>query len=241
MSARDEILARVRSAVADVTTEPATPAPPGGLGAGTRPAVDVGGSGSGSGSGSGRLPLFVERVADYRATVLHARPGEVGAVVAAALHDAGCRSVVVPTGLDDTWLEGLGGDVSVLSEAQAPSHVELDGVDAVVTGATVGVALTGTIVLDHSPGQGRRELTLVPDTHVCVVHDDDVVHDVPDAVARLRPDLAGARPLTWISGPSATSDIELQRVEGVHGPRTLVVVLVSATDVDVPPPAGGGA
>ncbi|MER7071800.1 LUD domain-containing protein [Terrabacter sp. NPDC000476] len=239
MSARDEILARVRSAVADVTTEPATPAPPGGLGAGTLPAVDAGGSGSGS--GSGRLPLFVERVADYRATVLHARPGEVGAVVAAALRDAGCRSVVVPTGLDDTWLEGLAGDVSVLGEAQAPSHVELDGVDAVVTGAKVGVALTGTIVLDHSPGQGRRELTLVPDTHVCVVHDDDVVHDVPDAVARLRPDPAGARPLTWISGPSATSDIELQRVEGVHGPRTLVVVLVSATDVDVPAPAGGAA
>ncbi|GAA5025897.1 LUD domain-containing protein [Terrabacter aeriphilus] len=235
MSARDEILARVRSAVADVTTEPATPAPSGSLAAERLPVVEAGDS------GSGRLPLFVERVADYRATVLHARPGEVGAVVAGALRDAGCRSVVVPTGLDDAWLQGLGGDVSVVREAQAPSHVELDGVDAVVTGATVGIALTGTIVLDHSPGQGRRELTLVPDTHVCVVHDDEVVPDVPDAVARLRPDPTGARPLTWISGPSATSDIELQRVEGVHGPRTLVVVLVSATDGHSPGHAGGAA
>ena len=221
MSARDEILARVRSAVADVTTEPATAAPSKSAGAQALPGVMAGDAAS----GSGRLPLFVERVADYRATVLHARPGEVGAVVASALRDAGCRSVVVPTGLDDAWLQGLGGDVSVVSAAQAPSHVELDGVDAVVTGATVGIALTGTIVLDHSPGQGRRELTLVPDTHVCVVHDDEVVPDVPDAVARLRPDPMGARPLTWISGPSATSDIELQRVEGVHGPRTLVVVI----------------
>jgi L-lactate dehydrogenase complex protein LldG len=237
VSAREEILARVRSAVADVTTEPATPAPPGSLGAEGLPVVEA--RDSGSGSGPGRLPLFVERVADYRATVLHARPGEVGAVVAGALRDAGCRSVVVPTGLDDAWLQGLGGDVSVVREAQAPSHVELDGVDAVVTGATVGIALTGTIVLDHGPGQGRRELTLVPDTHVCVVHDDAVVPDVPDAVARLRPDATGARPLTWISGPSATSDIELQRVEGVHGPRTLVVVLVAEPGAGPAPGASG--
>ena len=103
---------------------------------------------------------------------------------------------------------------------------ELDGIDAVVTTATVAIANTGTIILDHGAGQGRRALSLVPDVHVCVVEAGQIVDDVPNAVARLVNSGLHTRPLTWISGPSATSDIELDRVEGVHGPRVLHVVVV---------------
>jgi len=103
------------------------------------------------------------------------------------------------------------------------SATELDGFDAAVTAAAVGIAETGTIVLTHGRGEGRRALSLVPDLHVCVVRADQIVADVPDAFPLLDP----VRPQTWISGPSATSDIELNRVEGVHGPRTLHVLLVN--------------
>jgi L-lactate dehydrogenase complex protein LldG len=155
---------------------------------------------------------FVERVEDYHATVVRCAPADLRHEVILAL--SGAAPVVVPDGLDLDIPAGVSGD--------ALSHAELDAADAVVTLATVAIASTGTIVLTHGPGQGRRALTLVPDLHVCVVHVDQVVADVPDTIARLEPSL----PQTWISGPSATSDIELSRVEGVHGPRTLHVVLV---------------
>lgn len=212
MSAREEILQRVRGAVADVTTPVGQrPVPP------ARTVHDL--------SDADTLELFAERVADYRATVLRVATADVPATVADALAELGCRSVVVPSGLDPAWTAGLDAAVAVLPEVEATSHAQLDAVDAVVTAARVGIAVTGTIVLDHAPDQGRRELTLVPDTHVCVIGADQVVPDVPDAVARLRPAVGAAQPLTWISGPSATSDIELNRVEGVHGPRNLVVVI----------------
>lgn len=157
------------------------------------------------------VDLFAERVADYRAVVVRCGPDEVEARIAEAL-PAGARAVVP---------DGFGWSVPGALADDDLSAADLDGLDAVVTSATVGIATTGTIVLDHGAGQGRRAATLVPDLHVCVVRADQVVAGVPEAVAALDP----ARPQTWISGPSATSDIELTRVEGVHGPRTLAVVL----------------
>ena len=193
MSARDDILARVRAALADAPSAPVPPPPP-------RAATP-----------DDPVALFAERVADYRAVVQRCGPGEVDAAVAEVV--AGLRAVVPP---------GLSVPLPGADVDEGFSALELDAYDAVVTDARLGIAETGTIVLDHQPGQGRRALTLVPDLHVCVVRAEQVVADVPDAVALLDP----TRPTTWISGPSATSDIELDRVEGVHGPRRLHVLLL---------------
>jgi L-lactate dehydrogenase complex protein LldG len=195
MSARDEVLGRVRRALA---AAPPAPPVPRDYRSAPVPEADV-------------LELFAERVSDYQATVVRCTEDDVTTQIAAALD--GARAVVPP---DLPW-EVAG---SVLDTGL--SSAALDATEAVVTAAAVGIAVTGTIVLDHGPGQGRRALSLVPDLHVCVVRADQVRYGVPEAVAALDP----ARPQTWISGPSATSDIELDRVEGVHGPRTLRVVLV---------------
>lgn len=195
---RAEILGRVRAALSGTAPDPEPVAAP----AGARPA-DV-------------VAHFAERVADYRATVVRCAPADVGAAVAGAL-PTGAR-VVVPPGLPEELRSALA-DPLVDDGLTAD---ELDRVDAVVTACRLAIAETGTIVLDHRPDQGRRVLTLVPDRHVCVVRADQVVADVPEAVEALDP----TRALTWISGPSATSDIELDRVEGVHGPRHLHVVVV---------------
>ncbi|MEQ6902302.1 LUD domain-containing protein [Nocardioides sp. YIM 152588] len=205
MSAREEILGRVRAALADVepTAAEQSPvvAPPGAVAASPEQVLD----------------LFAERVEDYRAVVVRCGPEGVAAAVADAV-PAGSR-VVVPDALPREVVAGIDGEVL---PDDGLSAAALDAVDAVVTACRVGIAETGTIVLDHQADQGRRAITLVPDRHVCVVHADQVVPDVPDAVALLDPQ----RPLTWISGPSATSDIELSRVEGVHGPRHLTVIVV---------------
>ncbi|HEY0948861.1 LutC/YkgG family protein [Nocardioides sp.] len=194
MSARDAILSRVRAALAGVAAGDDVPAAPR-----SGPVADV-------------VALFAERVADYRAVVERCSGPDLSSRVVAALPD-GARVVVPP---------GLGVKVPGATVDDGVSAAELDGFDAVVTEARLGIAETGTIVLDHGPGQGRRAISLVPDRHVCIVRAEQVVRDVPDALPLLDP----GRPLTWISGPSATSDIELDRVEGVHGPRTLVVLLV---------------
>jgi len=200
VNARDEILDRVRKALAGADTA-AVPVPRG-YRSEKVSAADV-------------VALFAERVEDYRATVTRCTEDAVGEAIAAALPAGG--GVLVPDGFP--W--PLPGAVTPVADDGLSAH-ELDRVEAVLTTATVGVAETGTIVLTHGAGEGRRAVSLVPDLHVCVVRADQVVPGVPQAVALLDP----RRPQTWISGPSATSDIELNRVEGVHGPRTLHVVLV---------------
>ncbi|MFF5714648.1 LUD domain-containing protein [Streptomyces sp. 62] len=168
------------------------------------------------------LDLLHENLADYRAHVHRTTPDGVAGLVARLLAERGAATVAVPPGLPDEWL-GATEAVRRFDEPRLTPY-ELDGTDAVVTGCAVAIAETGTIVLDGGPGQGRRALTLVPDLHLCVVRaPEQVVASVPLALPRLAP----GRPLTWISGPSATSDIELDRVEGVHGPRTLEVLLVT--------------
>ncbi len=224
MSAREEVLAAVRAALAGVTPveRPGrVPRPPAAGGApASRASAGPGGADGPEPDRVALLDLFAERVGDYRADVTRAHPTDVPAAVAAALGDA--RRVLLPDGLETPTAADLGPGREAVRDTGL-SAAELDDVDAVVTTSALGIAVTGTVVLDHGPGQGRRALTLVPDRHVCLVAAASVVADVPDAVARLDP----ARPQTWVSGPSATSDIELDRVEGVHGPRHLHVVLVT--------------
>jgi L-lactate dehydrogenase complex protein LldG len=167
-----------------------------------------------------RYELFVDRLVDYKANVHRTTIGELPATIARVLAEHGAHRVGVPAGLDTSWLSEFDGEI-VVDSADVPAP-ELESLDGVVTASTVSCAETGTIFLDGSPDQGRRALTLVPDLHVCVVSMSSVEVGVPEALAKLAPE----RPTTMISGPSATSDIELERVEGVHGPRTLDVVIV---------------
>ncbi|MFD7631545.1 lactate utilization protein C [Streptomyces sp. NPDC059851] len=214
MTSRDRILGRIRRAVAD----------PGR----TRPDPD-------------RIPrdylrahadrtaaesadLLAAHLAEYRAKVHRTHEAALPDLLARLLADRDARTVLVPPGLPAHWL-GTATARRVPDRAEATPY-ELDAVDSVVTGCALAIAETGTIVLDGRPDQGRRRITLVPDHHICVVRvPGQLVDSVPEALERLDP----TRPLTWISGPSATSDIELDRVEGVHGPRTLEVVLLTAS------------
>jgi L-lactate dehydrogenase complex protein LldG len=167
------------------------------------------------------VELLVDRLVDYKATVRRCGADELSATIAESL-DA---SVVVPGGVPREWLSAYQGTVVRDGDPRPLAVAELDAPGlAVLTGCAVAVARTGTLILDAGPDQGRRVLTLVPDHHVCVVHTGQIVGGVPEALGRLADP---RRPLTLVSGPSATSDIELNRVEGVHGPRRLDVIIVS--------------
>ncbi|MFG3497715.1 lactate utilization protein C [Streptomyces sp. NPDC047928] len=212
MSGRDRVLARVRRALADVPRAERPRDFPVERGYLRR---------HGERSRAETVALLAENLADYRAAVHRTPAAGLPELVGRLLAERGAASVVVPGGLPEGWLPDGGPDR--IEDRAEMTPAELDAVDSVITGCAVAIAETGTIVLDGGPDQGRRRITLVPDHHICVVRvPDQVVDSVPEALERLDP----ARPLTWISGPSATSDIELDRVEGVHGPRTLDVVLV---------------
>jgi L-lactate dehydrogenase complex protein LldG len=159
-------------------------------------------------------------VGEYRATVLRAKAGDAADTIAEACREHGVRRLGVSDVLPEAWLPA---GVELVTDAGLAPH-ELDTLDGALTGSQLAIAETGTIAL---AGQGRRALTLVPDVHVCVVGEETVVGTVPEAVAALEPAVREGRPVTLVSGPSATSDIELSRVEGVHGPRTLVVVVIA--------------
>lgn len=177
-------------------------------------------------AGSGPvIEVFADALRDYKANVVQVKPEGVGETIAQALGDL--QRIVVPAGLPQEWVEALEGREVITDTAEKPlSNHELDQVDAVVTASRCAVSHTGTIMLDGAADQGRRAITLVPDTHVVVVRAEDVYPTVPQAVAVLGQN--PTRPTTWIAGPSATSDIELIRVDGVHGPRNLHVVIVES-------------
>jgi len=165
---------------------------------------------------------FAERVAEYRATVHRVATTQLPAAIAAALQRRGVQRLAVPRDLPREWLpEGL----EILPDHDLSTQ-QLNAVDGVLTGCALGIALTGTIALDSGPMQGRRALTLLPDYHLCVICADQIVATVPEGIEQLHTVARQGSPITLISGPSATSDIELKRVEGVHGPRVLEVLLV---------------
>jgi L-lactate dehydrogenase complex protein LldG len=211
MNAREEVLGRVRTAVAGG----AAPAPV---------ARDYRTAGQPRDLAADELlELLVDRLVDYRALVRRSTTSLVAASVVAALTERGARRIAVPQGILPAGLDRLEPGIELVGDDPPLTAAQLDGLDGVLTGCAVAIAETGTIVLDGGTGQGRRILSLVPDYHLVVVTAAQVVAGVPEALARLDP----TRPQTWISGPSATSDIELDRVEGVHGPRTLEVILCS--------------
>ncbi|MFE5394010.1 lactate utilization protein C [Streptomyces sp. NPDC056568] len=218
MSGRERVLGRVRRALADVPDDP-------------RPHEEYEEAvardylrAHGRRSVRETVDLLAENLADYRAVVHRADEEELPLLIMRLLARRAPRYVLVPPGLPPEWMSAA--DPTRVHDRAVSTPRELDRVESVVTGCAVAVAETGTIVLDGSPDQGRRRITLIPDHHICVVRvPDQVVSSVPEALERIDPE----RPLTWISGPSATSDIELDRVDGVHGPRTLEVVLLGGS------------
>ncbi|MFB8181228.1 lactate utilization protein C [Streptomyces sp. NPDC055966] len=212
MSSRERVLGRVRRALADVGPD-------------QRPYEEVVGRdylrAHGRRTTAQTVDLLAQNLADYRALVHRADDEELPYLVMRLLAERGSQEVLVPPGLPPEWMSAA--DPVRIHDRAVSTPQRLDRVGSVVTGCAVAIAETGTIVLDGSPDQGRRRISLIPDHHICVVRvPDQVVSSVPEALERLD----AARPLTWISGPSATSDIELDRVEGVHGPRTLEVILL---------------
>ncbi|HLI06492.1 MAG TPA: lactate utilization protein C [Ktedonobacteraceae bacterium] len=213
-TARETILQRIRAALRDVP-------------AGEQPEEVVVARDyrhNGSAAREEVVEQFIERVADYKVIVQRVEESALPQAIAEACAARGVQYLVVPADLPASWLPP---HVELLPDANTLGYEQLDKSDGVLTGCALAIAQTGTIVLNGGPSQGRRAITLLPDYHLCVVFENQIVDLVPEALANLRDAvLAERRPITFISGPSATSDIELNRVEGVHGPRTLQVLVV---------------
>ena len=213
-AAREQILGRIRTALRDVPDR-------------ERPDdVEVArGYRRAAGDGPGAwLERFADRVRDYDADLRRVDSGQIGDAVTQACAELGLRRVVVPSALPAGWRPG---GLEIV-EDRGLSPLELDAVDGAVTGCAVAIAETGTLLLDGQGVCGRRVITLVPDHHICIVREEQVVGLVPEAVTALRSSVTDrATPVTLVSGPSASSDIELERVEGVHGPRHLLVFLAT--------------
>ncbi len=175
------------------------------------------------------LHQFAERVSEYRAVTEQIREDELAERISRICKKENVEKLVIPPGLEAGWIKNISGSVSIIRDEPSPlSKEELNAADAVLTSCFLGVAQTGTIILNAGAGQGRRALTLLPDFHICVVRQAQIVGIIPEAIRQLDEIVRTAgRPVTFISGPSATSDIELNRVEGVHGPRKLHVLIVS--------------
>lgn len=218
MSGRETILRRVREALADV---PADESP-------DDVVVPRDYRRSSDLSREQVVDLFVENVEDYGATVHRVLDAGVTETVKQICRSRGVRTMIAAPGFPEQVVTGAG--VVLMRDSPPMSSASLDRADAVITAAAVGIAETGTIVLVNDAGMGRRALSLVPDVHVCVVRAEQVVATVPESIDALA--MSRTRPITFISGGSATSDIELVRVEGVHGPRTLEVLVVSESDDD---------
>jgi len=206
-SAREEILERIAAAVGEPTAEAAA------THAYRR---------SGALDDEKRVELFCRRVGEYRAEVHRIDEAGVAKLISTVCGAREARRLVVPPGIPATWRAA---GVELIDD-DGLAALELDALDGAVTGCTAAIAETGTIVLTAGPLEGRRALTLVPDLHICVVREPQIVQVLPQALAKIAADRLERRPITFISGPSATSDIELSRVEGVHGPRALVVLVV---------------
>ena len=227
-TARQEILNRINTALGRETRNEAVLTPAAGAetagGSAAGPAGTPAFRTSGTADAAALVELLTDRLVDYNAGVYPVTAAEVPAQIAQLVTSA--ASVVVPADLPEGWLANVTAQVLTDSVEQPQPVDVLDGVDAVITGATVAIADTGTICL-AGPQVGRRAITLIPDHHVVVLKVADIVEIVPQAVALLRERGLVESPQTWVSGPSATVDIELERVKGVHGPRTLDVLLVS--------------
>lgn len=217
-TAREAILRRIRTALVDVPTSEQPEHVP----------VERGYRHTDESPRAELVARFAEEVADYKAIVHHIAADELPGAIAVACQQRGARRLIIPSDLPRAWLPDT---IEPLPDTGL-TNAQLDDSDGVLTGCALGIAQTGTIVLDSGFAQGRRSISLIPDYHLCVVFEDQVVGLVPEAIARLNDTVHSPehRPITFISGPSATSDIELNRVEGVHGPRTLEVIIVAGRE-----------